>query len=98
MSEPVFPNPNDVVYQNKPMEQILDECFWVGVNEGWQNMGARAISDYVEPQQAYFDGYIKGKKDCERARKIAERDFPGVNGMNKVMARAFDNWVETYEE
>jgi hypothetical protein len=98
MNEPVFPNPNDIAYTDKSREQIMDDAYWIGYQEGYRGMGARGISDY-EPQLAYFNGYTQGVKDFKKAEKICKRDFPeDANALAKVMSRAFNHWHETFEE
>jgi len=80
----------DWMVSDKPPKQILEEYKWRGFSDGFRGQPAASVSNYVQPQTSYFDGFNEGRQMLERIQEVAQEEYPDdPMGMNKVMHKAF---------
>jgi hypothetical protein len=88
----------DWMLSDRPPEQILEEYKWRGFSDGFRGQPAAAVSNYVQPQTSYFDGFKEGRETLERIQKVAQEEYPDdPMGMNKIMKKSFEYYEQHLE-
>ena len=83
-------------HPEKTTEQIKEEFHWMGFTDAFQGRPCRAVSNYVEPQTSYFDGFTAGKKHLEQVLEVLKEEYPDdPMGMNKLMVKMFEAYISS---